>query len=120
MFRSNIYVYTLIFKEILLDISYTEDAVSEFSTYCQDRNYRNLASIRKFRQEYHLLKPVYWYTYHWFLAPTFNKAFRTLELDTIMRLGFLFVILMIVLNRYIWNNVQINIFHHLLFTVDKD
>jgi tetratricopeptide (TPR) repeat protein len=82
------FMYTQLLKEILLDIEYNEDSVKDFTNYCHDSNYGNLNIIDKFRQEYYCQTPIYWYTYPSFLCSMLNRALRTLEVDTIINLGF--------------------------------
>jgi tetratricopeptide (TPR) repeat protein len=85
------FMYTQILKEILLEISHDEQFIKEFTAYCRrqyDDNDAELDNINTFEREYHLRSPIWWYTYTSFLYPTLNRALRTQEIETIIKMGF--------------------------------
>ncbi|CAF0988643.1 unnamed protein product [Adineta steineri] len=82
------FMYTQILKEILFEIEYDEESIRDFTTYSRECNYGDFNIIDKFRQEYDCQKPIWWYTYPCFLSSILNRALRTLEIDTLIKLGF--------------------------------
>ncbi|CAF4854916.1 unnamed protein product [Rotaria socialis] len=88
------FMYTQIFKEILLNITFNDKSVNELAEYCRqvstDNNYA-LANIAKFENEYHLRSPIWWYTYGSFLYSMVNYALRTQETEAMIKMGFFIV-----------------------------
>ncbi|CAF1199439.1 unnamed protein product [Didymodactylos carnosus] len=85
------FMYTQILKEILLEIEYNEQSIKELAAYCRDHyleNPRELLIIDKFQREYHHQSPIWWYTYECFIYHMLNRALRTQEVDTIIKMGF--------------------------------
>ncbi|CAF1246083.1 unnamed protein product [Adineta ricciae] len=82
------FMYTQILKEILLEINnYGTKCVQDLAYYCREQSIDS-GNIDKFEQEYRLQTPVWWYTYDCCLYPMLNRALRTLEVDTIVKMGF--------------------------------
>ncbi|CAF1565604.1 unnamed protein product [Rotaria magnacalcarata] len=82
------FMYTRIFKDILLEMKYDEKSIKDFATYCRDGNYGVLNSIDRFESQYHDKTPIWWYTFEAFLYSMLNRALRTVEIDTIIKMGF--------------------------------
>ncbi|CAF4007425.1 unnamed protein product [Rotaria sp. Silwood1] len=85
------FMYTQLLKEIILDIEYDIEYIEEFTTYCRNKYANNQAArnfLDKFENEYFKHLPVWWYTYPCFIFSMLNRALRTLEADTMIKMGF--------------------------------
>ena len=85
------FMYTQILKEILLTIQFDKQSMNDFIIYCREQfigNSSELNNINKLEQEYSVQKPIWWYTYECFLYSMLNRALRTMEVDTIIKMGF--------------------------------
>jgi tetratricopeptide (TPR) repeat protein len=85
------FMYTQILKEILLTIDFDQAHFKEFLTYCREQfagNDIELKNIDKIEKEYRQHKPIWWYTYQYFLYSTLNRALRLMEADLITTMGF--------------------------------
>jgi tetratricopeptide (TPR) repeat protein len=82
------FMYTQIFKEILLSIKYNTQSIKDFTTFCREGNYASPSSTKQFENEYHIKSPVWWYTSSPFIYPMLNSALRTLTADIIIKMGF--------------------------------
>jgi hypothetical protein len=94
-------MYTQIFKEILLEMKHDEKSIKDFIVYCRTGDYGSPTTITKLENEYSSKLAIWWYTYPSFIYDLLNGALRTLEADTIINMGFLFVIVTIKSNNYI-------------------
>ncbi|CAF3600113.1 unnamed protein product [Adineta steineri] len=90
------FMYTQIFKEILLDMKHDEQAIKQFIAYCRNNNrlspnnINNLSSknIDRFEREYHPQSAIRWYTSPTNICSMLNYALRTLDADPIITMGF--------------------------------
>ncbi|CAF1481444.1 unnamed protein product [Adineta steineri] len=85
------FMYTQILKEILLTIDFEANHIKEFITYCREafvENEYELHNIEKFERDYHDQRPIWWYTYQYFLYSMLNQALRQMDVDIIIRMGF--------------------------------
>lgn len=85
------FMYTQLLKEILFEINYKSESVSEFVAYCREKsNTQNSTShvLDNFETEYSLKTPAWWYTYPGFMFSMLNQALRHQEIDTIIKMGF--------------------------------
>ena len=85
------FMYTQILKEILLTIDFDENSVNEFFIFCREKfigNTQQLENVVKLEQEYRLHSPIWWYSYECFLYSMLNQALRSIEVDTIIKMGF--------------------------------
>ncbi|CAF4091610.1 unnamed protein product [Adineta steineri] len=85
------FMYTQILKEILLTIDFEDKHIKEFITYCREtfvENEYELHNIEKFERDYHDQRPIWWYTYQYFLYSMLNQALRQMDVDIIIRMGF--------------------------------
>lgn len=85
------FMYSQILKEILLDIEYDEQAFRDLVAYCQMQyanNPNELSIIKDFESNYRQFSPIYWYTHPSFIYAMLNRALRTFEIDTIIKMGF--------------------------------
>jgi hypothetical protein len=85
------FMYTQLFKEILLEIKHNQQCINEFVTYCMERyadDHVQLSLIRTFQREYDQESSLHWYSYASFLYTMLNRALRTQEVDIILKMGF--------------------------------
>ena len=92
------FMYTTIFKEIVLEIRFDETkAIPELANYASKQkayseNRTQLALINKFVRNYHgnikINEPVRWYTEQCFTYEMLNKALRELDVSTLLKTGF--------------------------------
>jgi hypothetical protein len=85
------FMYTQIFKEIILEMKYDEKSIKDLAIYC--RKFYNdskpqLNIIDEFANNYRSKSPIWWYTRECFTYQMLNRALRTLEGDTIISMGF--------------------------------
>ena len=85
------FMYTQILKEILLEIEYDEQSFQDLVAYCRlqyANNLNELNFIKIFESNYRQYSPIYWYTHPGFIYVMLNRALRTFEIDTIIKMGF--------------------------------
>ncbi|CAF0749697.1 unnamed protein product [Adineta steineri] len=85
------FMYTQIFKEILLDIEYNRKAIKDLAIYCRKfylGNIGQLQVINEFERDYRPQQAIWWYTRECFTYQMLNRALRTLDADTIINMGF--------------------------------
>jgi hypothetical protein len=82
------FMYTQIFKEILLEMKYNQQSIQDFTTYCRNGDYGSQTNITRFEKEYNAQLAVWWYTYPSFIFALLNSALRLLEANTIINMGF--------------------------------
>jgi tetratricopeptide (TPR) repeat protein len=85
------FMYTQIFKEILLDMKHSPQAIKDFAIYCRklcNNNVSQLTTIKEFERDYRSESSIWWYTRVSFTYEMLNRALRTLEGDTIVNMGF--------------------------------
>ncbi|CAF1533211.1 unnamed protein product, partial [Adineta steineri] len=82
------YMYTQIFKNILLDMEHDEQAIKQFTSYCRQNKSGSAINIDRFEKEYHAQSAIWWYTYPSFIYSMLNYALRSMEGDTIINMGF--------------------------------
>jgi tetratricopeptide (TPR) repeat protein len=85
------FMYTQIFKEILLEMKHEPQAIKDFAVYCRKLHYDNvsqLSTIEEFERDYRPESSIWWYTRLSFTYDMLNRALRTLEGDIIINMGF--------------------------------
>ncbi|CAF3265506.1 unnamed protein product [Rotaria socialis] len=85
------FMYTQILKEIILEIKYNEQSIKDLVPYCLEQylgNDNELLIIEGFEKSYRKNSPIWWYTYPCFVHSMLNRALRTHEVDTIIKMGF--------------------------------
>ncbi|CAF1192713.1 unnamed protein product [Adineta steineri] len=82
------FMYTQLFKEILLNIKHSSQAIKDFITYCRQNNSGSAINIDRFEKEYHAQSAIWWYTYPSFIYSMLNDGLRSMEGDTIINIGF--------------------------------
>jgi tetratricopeptide (TPR) repeat protein len=86
------FMYTQIFKEILLEMKHEPQAIKDFAVHCRklyNDNVGQLTIIEEFERDYRPKSSIWWYTRIPFTYEMLNRALRTLEGDTIINMGFL-------------------------------
>ncbi|CAF1293724.1 unnamed protein product [Adineta steineri] len=82
------FMYTQVFKEILLEIEHTEQSVKEFTAYCRQNNCGTPINIDRFEKEYAPQSAIWWYTSQSFIYSELNYALRVMEVGSIIKMGF--------------------------------
>ncbi|CAF1214890.1 unnamed protein product [Adineta steineri] len=82
------FMYTQIFKEIILDMEHDKQAIKQFIAYCRQHDCGSAKTIDQFENEYHTRSPIWWYTSPSFIYSMLNYALRSMEGDTIIDMGF--------------------------------
>ncbi|UJR31055.1 hypothetical protein I4U23_018565 [Adineta vaga] len=85
------FMYTQILKEILLDIEYDDQTRKDFHSFCRNQyayDANELLFLKEFEENYRLHSPIFWYTHPGCIYAMLNRALRTHEVDTIIKMGF--------------------------------
>jgi hypothetical protein len=85
------FMYTQIFKEILLKNEFNQKSIEDLIAYCRQQyeaNRSTLNTIAEFECEYRTQSPIWCYTRHCFIYEMLNRALRNLEADTIIKMGY--------------------------------
>ncbi|CAF0891977.1 unnamed protein product [Adineta ricciae] len=85
------YMYTQIFKEILLNTQFGRKHINAFWAYSRRifcKAPQNLSVVHELQQSYHKKSPIWWYTYNSFLYSMLNHSLRLMDGDMIIRMGF--------------------------------
>jgi hypothetical protein len=86
------FMYTKIFKEILLEMEHDEKSVQDLVLYCRKPytdpdNLRELDILDEFERTYCSDRSIWWYTRECFTYHMLNRALGTLDADTIINMG---------------------------------
>ncbi|CAF1627758.1 unnamed protein product, partial [Adineta ricciae] len=85
------FMYTQIFKKILLDMKHDKKAIKDLANYCRQRFQDNIQEqmvIDEFEHNYRPDKAIWWYTRECFTYQMLNQALRTLDGEVIINMGF--------------------------------
>ncbi|CAF3559561.1 unnamed protein product, partial [Adineta steineri] len=85
------FMYTQLFKEILLDIKYGPNAIQDLAACCCSvfsGNTIELQVINEFERDYRPKKAIWWYTRECFTYKMLNQALRIMNADIIINMGF--------------------------------
>ncbi|CAF0862067.1 unnamed protein product [Adineta steineri] len=85
------FMYTQLFKEILVDIRYDRTAIKDLVSYCREDfsgNSIELQVINEFERDYRPEKAIWWYTRECFTYKMLNQALRIMNADIIINMGF--------------------------------
>ena len=82
------FMYTILLKEILLNMDYNEQSIKNFITYCRNGDLGSSVNITRFENGYQAKLAIWWYTYPSFIYSLLNCALRLLEADVIINMGF--------------------------------
>ncbi|CAF0872618.1 unnamed protein product [Adineta steineri] len=86
-----IFMYTQLFKEILLDIKYDPKAIKDLAVCCREvftDNSIELKIVKEFKRDYRPQKAIWWYTRECFTYKMLNQALRNMDADIIINMGF--------------------------------
>ena len=84
------FMYSQIFKEILLEMEHDQEAVKSLAEFCRQfygDNTSELKIINEFEHNYHPSLAIRWYTRQCFAFQLLNRGLRTLESDIIVKMG---------------------------------
>ena len=82
------FMYTQLFKEVLLEIEHTKQSMNDFIAYCRNGKYGSPTNINRFENDYNANSAIWWYTFPSFIYSMLNGALRMLEATTIINMGF--------------------------------
>ncbi|CAF4452066.1 unnamed protein product, partial [Adineta steineri] len=85
------FMYTQLFKEVLLDIKYSDKAIKDLTTCCREvylNDKAQLLLIDEFERDYNSQQAIWWYTRECFTYKMLNKALRFMDADIIINMGF--------------------------------
>ncbi|CAF1440001.1 unnamed protein product [Adineta steineri] len=85
------FMYTQLFKEILLDMEYGDNAIKDLVILCRELypdNKGELKIINEFERDYDPEKAIWWYTRECFTYKMLNRALRIMDADIIITMGF--------------------------------
>ncbi|CAF1027911.1 unnamed protein product [Adineta steineri] len=85
------FMYTQLFKEILLDIEYGDKAIKDLAVCCREvfsGDTIALKIINEFEHDYRPQKAIWWYTRECFTYKMLNQALRTMDANIIINMGF--------------------------------
>ncbi|CAF0810477.1 unnamed protein product [Adineta steineri] len=82
------FMYTQIFKDILLDMEHGNQAIKQFTAYCRHNDCVSPIYIDLFEKEYHAQLAIRWYTFPSNIYSMLNYALRSMDGDTIINMGF--------------------------------
>ncbi|CAF0758426.1 unnamed protein product [Adineta steineri] len=82
------FMYTQIFKEILLDMEHGEQDIKHFIAYCRHNDCISPTNINRFEKEYPAQSAIWWYTFPSNIYLMLNNALRCMEGNMIINMGF--------------------------------
>ncbi|CAF0893152.1 unnamed protein product [Adineta ricciae] len=85
------FMYTQIFKNILLGMEHDKQAIKDLASYCRQRfqdNFTEQSVIDEFEHNYRPDTAIWWYTRECFTYKMLNQALRTLDGEVIINMGF--------------------------------
>ncbi|CAF1172561.1 unnamed protein product [Adineta steineri] len=82
------FMYTQIFKDILLDMEHGKQAIKQFTAYCRHNDCLSPIYIDRFEKEYQDQLAIWWYTFPSNIFSMLNYGLRTMNADIIITMGF--------------------------------
>ncbi|CAF3725173.1 unnamed protein product [Adineta steineri] len=82
------FMYTQIFKDILLDMEHGKQAIKQFTAYCRHNDCLSPIYIDRFEKEYQDKLSIWWYTFPSNIFSMLNYGLRTMNADIIITMGF--------------------------------
>jgi len=90
-FSDQLFIYTQLMKEILIEIEYQPNEKLNFANFCSLKYQNNpyqLNLIKEFSHDYQQSSSIWWYTRECFIYSMLNKAFRIRDMEMISKMGF--------------------------------
>ena len=83
------FMYTKLLKEIFLDTAYDEQAKIEFIQFSRSQNVTvRSCAFEDFERDFEYRSPIWWYTKEPFIYSLINRALRTQNVETLLKMGF--------------------------------
>lgn len=85
------FMYTLLLKDIVFNLTYGESDIKAFIAYCRKtfgESTENQRDVTKFEKDYRASKAVEWYTANTFLYPMVNSALYMMDFHVLILMGF--------------------------------
>ncbi|CAF1408546.1 unnamed protein product [Adineta steineri] len=82
------FMYTQIFKDILLNMEHDKQTIKQFTDYCRNNNSVSPIIIDRFENEYQDELAIWWYTFPSNIFSMLNYGLRALNADIIITMGF--------------------------------
>ncbi|CAF1511238.1 unnamed protein product [Rotaria sp. Silwood1] len=85
------FIYSLLIKDILLEVTYDERAIGELAEFCRNNFHENLSELKiidEFQKDYHKHSPTWWYTRECFTYRMLNCSLRTFNINLIALMSF--------------------------------
>ncbi|CAF1531608.1 unnamed protein product [Rotaria magnacalcarata] len=84
-----IFIYSVLFKEIILEIADSDDttSVKNLVTYGRQQKVPE-SQLNNFQKEYHNQSPIWWYTKDIFLFTILNRALREFNTEAVIKMSF--------------------------------
>ncbi|CAF1320978.1 unnamed protein product [Rotaria sordida] len=85
------FMYSQLIKDILLEMTYDKQAISELADFCRKSYRHNLDQLKiidEFERDYDKHSPIWWYTRECFAYKMLNRSLRTFDIDVIAIMGF--------------------------------
>ncbi|CAF4147251.1 unnamed protein product [Adineta steineri] len=82
------FMYTQLFKEILLGMEHNKQSVKDFITYRRDHDCVSPDYIDRFEKEYSSQLAIWWYNFPSNIFSMLNDGLRTMDADMIITMGF--------------------------------
>jgi tetratricopeptide (TPR) repeat protein len=82
------FMYSTLFKEIMLEIrENVNESIGNLVVYCRKKDIPQ-QELMEFQATYHQESPIWWYSCESFLYPMLNRALRSLDMETMTKMGF--------------------------------
>lgn len=81
------YMYSILFKEIILEINDDEKQMADLIAYCRTKDVPE-ETLNNFQSEYNQKSPIWWYTHEMFLHGMLSKVLGSLDLEGMIKMGF--------------------------------
>ncbi|CAF3494933.1 unnamed protein product [Adineta steineri] len=86
-----LFIYTQILKEIISTINFEDKHFEEFITFCREvfaNDENELKHVNQLQLTYKNHIPIWWYTWDAFLYRMLNQAFKSMDINIIIRMSF--------------------------------
>ena len=85
------FMYTQLMKEIFLTINFEQQHIDKFIKHCCEalgENTNQLKYVDQLAHQYRQKTPIWWYTSECLLYPMLNRAFRLMDANVMVKMGF--------------------------------